>query len=638
MKGMIIKMKTKQKLLAGILMAIICLTSFSGIVRAEIADETLQSKIDASKSGEVISLDKDYTESITIGSDKNITIDLNGHNIITSEDAISNYGTLTIKGDGKVQSTKGAVVNYPNATISIDNGSYNSTGWYTIKNMGTMTINNLKYDNNVTNGASLIANGFYGNKSTDRNQVYSGKDAVLTINGGTFTNGNNSSAVIKNDDGGSLIINKGNFISETVVSSSTAAPVIMNWNKAVINGGTFESKTGSVLANGYCDAEKDVGELTINGGTFTAKNSIFALNGGASTNKGIVSIKGGTFNGEMTNLPQYDGKYYTIAVTGGTFTNTKNAPAAAEGYAVYETSDGYEVAKKATFENSLDKVTVAVNDVKDLEIKLSETSAEKYLKLVSNDTSIATVENGKVKGIKVGKTTITATLEEKNTKTIEVTVYKVDVADESKESEAVSEQVQNMVEDIISGKNVANLTENQQQAIQEAVGNGKIIETEVETNSVKEENVKEDSKKIESIISSNEKVATYYDINVILKDAITNQEITKLTNLSDKIKITLDIPEDLPAVQEGYTRIFNVIRVHDGKAEKLTTVNNGDNTITFETDKFSTYALAYKDVANKTENNINNPNTGDSIVLFISIFAVASVGVVIITRKLNKIK
>ena len=155
---------------------------------------------------------------------------------------------------------------------------------------------------------------------------------------------------------------------------------------------------------------------------------------------------------------------------------------------------------------------------------------------------------------------------------------------------------------------------------------------------MKEENVKEDSKKIESIISSNEKVATYYDINVVLKDAITNQEITKLTNLSDKIKITLDIPEDLPAVQEGYTRIFNVIRVHDGKAEKLTTVNNGDNTITFETDKFSTYALAYKDVANKTENNINNPNTGDSIVLFISIFAVASVGVIIITRKLNKIK
>ena len=63
---------------------------------------------------------------------------------------------------------------------------------------------------------------------------------------------------------------------------------------------------------------------------------------------------------------QYDGKYYTIAVTGGTFTNTKNAPAAAEGYAVYKTSNGYEVAKKATFENSADKVAVAVNDVKDL--------------------------------------------------------------------------------------------------------------------------------------------------------------------------------------------------------------------------------------------------------------------------------
>ena len=45
MKGMIIKMKTKQKLLAGILIAIICLTSFSGIVKAETTNETLQSKI-----------------------------------------------------------------------------------------------------------------------------------------------------------------------------------------------------------------------------------------------------------------------------------------------------------------------------------------------------------------------------------------------------------------------------------------------------------------------------------------------------------------------------------------------------------------------------------------------------------------
>ena len=656
-------MKTKQKLLAGILIAIICLTSFSGIVKADVASETLQSKIDAAKSGEVISLDKDYTESITIGSDKNITIDLNGHNITTT--GITVKGSLTIKdsgNSGKITTSTKQLVYVDGGSVVVTSGTLenkNDYGIYAL-NGGKVTVNGGKINslysplsgNNTTGAMTFKVNG--GTlTATDGPAIYMPGPISLDITGGTLNGGISLRMGKVNISGGTI-----NSVTSKIDSPAEYYSYSGNaWlpDALYVFGGTYKTNI---------EGQTNALDLNITGGTFNCLNkqgsavAIYDLGKVAQTSSIKIS-NSAVLNTNASNRNAYQvlslsdigvtspktgynqenlvGKVAS-KITGGKFSSSVATSYIADGYIAYKTSNGYEVAKKATFENSADKVAVAVNDVKDLGIKLSETSAEKYLKLVSSDTSIATVEKGKVKGVKAGKTTITATLEEKNTKTIEVTVYKVDVAEETKESVAVNEQVQNMVEDIISGKNVANLTEQQQQAIQQAVGSGKVIETEVETNSVKEENVKEDSKKVESIISSNEKVATYYDINVILKDAKTNQEITKLTNLSDKIKITLDVPENLPAVQEGYTRIFSVVRVHDGKAEKLSTVKNKDNTVTFETDRFSTYALTYKDVVSKTENNIQNPNTGDSIVLFISIFAVASISIVIITRKLRKTK
>ena len=55
------------------------------------------------------------------------------------------------------------------------------------------------------------------------------------------------------------------------------------------------------------------------------------------------------------------------------------------------------------------------------------------------------------------------------------------------------------------------------------------------------------------------------------------------------------IPEGLPEVAEGYERVYYVVRDHNGEIEVLNTTVNDDNTISFESDKFSTYALVYKD-------------------------------------------
>ena len=64
-------------------------------------------------------------------------------------------------------------------------------------------------------------------------------------------------------------------------------------------------------------------------------------------------------------------------------------------------------------------------------------------------------------------------------------------------------------------------------------------------------------------------------------------------------------------MKEG--RTFYVIRVHDGKAEKLDTVENEDGTLTFKTDKFSTYALAYEDAQESTTTPIQPGQPQDDI-------------------------
>ncbi len=79
----------------------------------------------------------------------------------------------------------------------------------------------------------------------------------------------------------------------------------------------------------------------------------------------------------------------------------------------------------------------------------------------------------------------------------------------------------------------------------------------------------------------------YIDISVILKTE--GEDDLYINQLTQMITITLHIPAD----QQGYSN-YQIIRVHEGVAQVLTSVYNEETqTITFETDQFSTYAVIY---------------------------------------------
>lgn len=286
------------------------------------ADEaTLQSKIESANTGDTITLDKNYTEDITIPAGKAITLDLATFTLTgSSSHTITNNGTLTVVGTGKVVNkvtSKGALFNNVNAVANLNGGTFEGTTWYVIKNLGTITMNGASVAQNDA-GSSAIDNGWYGNPGNDCNVTHPGNGytAKLTIANGNFSGGMNT---VKNDDYGVLEISGGTF-------SNTNGPTVLNWNVATISGGEFKvnSTATSVIANGSFNTEADKGQLTITGGQFTSSdngNGNLLGYGVGGKDGGSVTISGGKFTGKMVA----EGYPYEPVISGGTFSDQENA-------------------------------------------------------------------------------------------------------------------------------------------------------------------------------------------------------------------------------------------------------------------------------------------------------------------------
>ncbi len=255
--------------------------------------------------GKTVILTADVTEDVVIPENTTVTINLGNHIIANSSDhtiTVKPGANLTITGNGTVDNVthaKAAIWN--EGTVILSGGKYtrshesgssseNSGGnsYYNIVNHGTMTINNGVEVTQNGNFSSLIENGWYDGTQND-----SGDSSVMIINGGTFSGGLNT---IKNDDYGDLTIKGGSFTNTTQAS-------LLNWNKATITGGTFESNASdAVILNGYINDTMDQGILTISGGTFTATgdgDAIQDMQNGSEKEGGEITITGGEFNGDL---------------------------------------------------------------------------------------------------------------------------------------------------------------------------------------------------------------------------------------------------------------------------------------------------------------------------------------------------
>ena len=130
------------------------------------------------------------------------------------------------------------------------------------------------------------------------------------------------------------------------------------------------------------------------------------------------------------------------------------------------------------------------------------------------------------------------------------------------------------------------------------------------------------------------KVVLFFDITLNVKNNITGETLGTLSTLDNKIKFNMALPEELTKVAEGYTRKYYVVKYHDGKSEIISASVDG-NVLSFESDKFSTYALAYEDVKAEV---IVNPPTGDKIVLDLVVGIVSVAGLGLVAKSIAKRK
>ena len=287
-----------------------------------------------SQGGEV-TLGANITGDFVVNSGVTVTLDLNGHTLTnsTSDTITVEYGaSLTITGSGTVDNVihaKAAIFN--NGTVVLSGGTYDRSkeagttegnggnSWYTICNHGDMTINAGVTVKNKGGFSSMVENGYYSYTSEDprsgHKEGINSANPSLTINGGTFTGGLNS---VKNDDGGILTINNGTF-------ANTTQAVVLNWNEATINGGTFtvDAADQNCILNGAYTLDANpqgLGRLTITGGNFTSLAGVDSVYNNITG--GSLKVTGGTFSSDVSAfvgpdsvVTEQDGKFVVEALT-----------------------------------------------------------------------------------------------------------------------------------------------------------------------------------------------------------------------------------------------------------------------------------------------------------------------------------
>lgn len=575
-------MKKFQKMLLLIVASFMMITGVN-------ADETLQSKIDAGE--KTIVLDKNYNEEITIKKGQEVILDLNGYTLTGN---IHDYGTLTIRsskdGGQVVKGTK------KQASIYVGDSGNNIAGKLTLESGKIINADtsNKVYGIVCFAGSTVIING---GEVISLDATLSGNNTLGTmnfvINGGTLTSKRGPAVYMPGP------------VALTITDGTINGGLSIRMGKINISGGTINATTGPLDSIvDYYDFNGAVwlaNAVSVMGGTYTSKDE-------GTTNILDLNITGGTINaanGEGSAVAIYDmGKIaqeMKINISGNAklITNSKTRNA----YDVLTLTEAGVTNIKTGYNNPefVGKVSTVIT---------GGTFSSSVAKYITSEYVETKVENEYVVAKKELKV---------DTPTIDTTKPVEEVTVGVKEDDTLKDTLEKAIKD--SKIDVTDI-------------NAIVIVT---IDNQKEEQVPEEaSKSINELAKEKEniKVVSFFDITLNVKNNVTGETLGTLSTLDNKIKFNMALPEELTKVAEGYIRKYYVVRYHDGKSEIISASVDG-NVLSFESDKFSTYALAYEDVKDEV---IVNPPTGDKIVLDLVVGIVSVAGLGLVAKSIAKRK
>ncbi len=599
----------------------------------------------------------------------NVIIDLNGHTI---NGTVHVFGNVTITGNGIIDGGNAtAIWVYREGSVTLENG--------TIRSNASYENNGKKYDVNavqvgaVSSGAgagTFIMNG--GTITGASYGIFVTKDSSVIINGGTIeskimaiaSNGSHSESY--SEDSAKITVNGGILKSDAVgiyapsydgVTKITGGTIIGKETGIEIRGGSLDVTGGTIQGgsesetsstpNGNGSTTSNAGiaiaqhttlddiNVTISGGSVTSIGGNTALyesnpqnNSAEDIAKVTIKVTGGTFNATGANAVYSED--VSSFITGGTYSSDVTEYVA-NGYSVFETEDGKFVVDKTVEMPDLPEETIYINVGETY--TLPELTG--YARYEIADDGVLKIEKNIITGVKAGSSYVFANLGTRNGTSFGVVVTSAKVNGLDDVSKDLLDDISNVIEGNASEvKGIDQETLEKIKSLQSTDG----ITFDLTIDEVNVDDLTEEEKVSKAVIK-NGIIAGYYNIDVLVKNGDT--VLGNVTETNKELEITLELPE-LTAVKEGFTREYYVIRIHDGKVTIIDNVTVNDNgTVTFKSDKFSTYALAYEDVEkgkNTTEvkEEVVPPKTLDSVITYIIVTLAATALIIYTSLYLKK--
>ena len=145
----------------------------------------------------------------------------------------------------------------------------------------------------------------------------------------------------------------------------------------------------------------------------------------------------------------------------------------------------------------------------------------------------------------------------------------------------------------------------------------------------------DDEKLVNDAIKNNYTVVGSFNID-LFKGLNDQVKVEQVLENNEEVAVTVPLPATIKALENGYKRTYYIIRVHNGKTDILNANLTDDNKITFKTDKFSSFTLAYVDEKVENTTQIENPNTSDKALIYGVISLIGLSGLVYTAKVLKK--
>ena len=548
---------------------------------------------------------------ILVSAGNDVVLDLNGHTILSKDS--DDQSVITVANGAKL------TINDSVGTGKIGDG----TSFLAIKMTNKATYDNTKVAELVVNGGTL--EGYYYSISGNGDR----HNTKVTINGGKMltTNKDDSTAIYQPNDG-TLILNGGLIKGTTGIEIRSGKLIVPTDSKVEVEGtgdpfaqeanGNGSTTIGSAIAVAQHTTKLAI-DVQIAGGKFSAVKPFLQANiqknDADSVDKIKIAITGGSFIGtKAVESENFDG-----FITGGTFSVKPENSELASGkvaklldnklYAV-GTENKITVVKAENGTLKVDKEQAVVGETVTIEVTgITEGyEVKNYVVKYGEDKTVEVVNNKFV--MPDAEVTVEAVIGKYQ---VEVNAPTLDVEEQPQEitvgitsgDEAKTNDV--LLKSLEANKELAEKVENKKVTVNVDVT--KVDETikEEEKTIITDELVKKETTDNKVVLLG------YYDIsiNVVNTDG---ESYGKITETSEKIKFTILLPEGIEKVEDGKVRTYYVARNHEGKVELIEAKLSEDGKyLEFETDKFSTYAIAYTDTAKVVE---ENPKTGDSILKY----------------------